>query len=744
MPSIDASGGGQLVATLTTKDGLPIPNQTVAADTAAGGQYVYLSGGSSAVTDANGVAKISIKRTNLYEFGTSFYTVKFAGSALFNSSTSSNIDYRVDPPLLNLVVRNDAGVVTTTIGTVGASSIVATLRFADGTPVTQKRIEITGDLTKVSFPEGASQITDSSGTAVIRVVRATGSVGGAGTLAAAASISGATASGATVSTVVTGSVDYSIGAVEGAAKLVLTNLNLGATSLPAYGTRQVSVQANLGSVPSPTSVLVNFTASCGQIQPASVVTNAAGVATVSYSATDAANVSPSNLGCSDKTVEISASAVGADPVRRSLSIDKAPATNLAFVVPVDPTKMRIYLEGSGGATQAVIQFILSNAVGEAIPSQDILLTLKTTNSGIPKATFGTKGNTAPITLTTDSAGKVSVPVFSGTVPTSVLVNAALATSPTIQTNSSVLAIASGRPTQSSLSLSLGKFAIRGFNFDGEETTVTLAMADRQGNPVPDGTAVNFTSEGGVMIPPICTTGAVLGDSRCTVKIRTQGSRPADGRVSILAYTAGEENFIDSVGDNVYHCGDVFTDLGIAYRDNSARSAGVPVGGANATGQVPRSASVPVCGTAVSPTTASGDGVWGTADVRQQAVVVFSTDDMKSSDPVWTSGPSSQWAGTIVTTRLSITLSDLNNNSVPTGSTIAAIATDATATTPSELVGTTPTFGTCSFVGISNDSVPNSLDPLPVDVFVKDCVTGDQVKVTVTTPYAVKSFTFAVP
>ena len=408
------------------------------------------------------------------------------------------------------MVKNDVGAVTTTIGGAGTNSIVATLRFADGTPVAQKRVDITGDLTKVSFPEGASQITDSTGTAVIRVVRATGSVGGAGTLAAASSISGTSAAGASVSTVVTGSIDYSVGAVEGAAKLTLANLDLGAASLPAYGTRQVSVQANLGVVPSPTSVIVNFTASCGQVQPASVATNAAGLGTVSYSATDASGVSPSNLGCSGKTVEISASAVGADAVRKSLSILTAPATNLAFVVPADSTKMRIYLEGSGGATQSVVQFLLSNAVGEAIPSQDVLVTLKTTNPGIPKATFGTKGNTAPITLTTDSTGKISVPVFSGTVPTSVLVNAALVSNPSIQTNSSILAVASGRPTQSSLSLSLGKFAIRGFNFDGEETTVTLAMADRQGNPVPDGTAVNFTSEGGVMIPPICTTGTCRG------------------------------------------------------------------------------------------------------------------------------------------------------------------------------------------------------------------------------------------
>ena len=151
-------------------------------------------------------------------------------------------------------------------------------------------------------------------------------------------------------------------------------------------------------------------------------------------------------------------------------------------------------------------------------------------------------------------------------------------------------------------------------------------------------------------------------------------------------------------------------------------------------------SVSACGTGVTPTAASGDGVWGTADVRQQAVIVYSTDDMKISSSVWTSAPSAQWGGTVVTTGLVATLSDLNNNSVPTGSTIVATAIDATPTTPAAGV----LVGNCTLVGISNDAVPNSLDPLSLGLFLKDCVTGDQVKISVTTPYAVKSFTLSVP
>ena len=743
--SIPVSGGGQVVVALTDSTGAVLANQTVKLSEGTTG-LISFPGGLIATTDSKGLATVKVNRKTQFKFGIGTFAIQFDAPSCSTangnnclSAASGSLDFRASPPAFKLVLLDSNSVVTNTIGTSGTSQIRATLKFEDGTTVDQKRVDIAGDLTKVSFPEGSSRLTE-QGISLVKIARASQSANGAGTVTASATIAGADASGSIDSTVVTGTLDYNLGLAVGNDKLTLSNLDVGVTSLPAYGTRQVSVQASLGGIPASVPVTLTFAANCGQVQPSSITTNSAGIATVSYTATDAQGVTPSNLGCSGRTVEISASAVGADAVRKSISVTVAPATNLAFVVPADSTRMRIYLEGSGGATQAVIQFLLTNALGEAIPSQDVQLTLKTTNSGIPKATFGSKGNTSAILLTTDASGKVSVPVFAGTVPTSVLVNAALVSNTAIQTNSSLLAIASGRPTQSSLSLSLGKFAIRGFNFDGEETTVTLAMSDRQGNPVPDGTAVNFTAESGVMIPPICTTGNVPGDSRCTVKFRSQGTRPADGRVSILAYAAGEESFVDSVGDNVYHCGDTFTDLGIAYRDDTARTSGVPVGGTNATGQVPRSAAVSTCGTGVVPTAASGDGVWGTADVRQQAVIVYSTDDMKISSAVWTSAPSAQWGGTVVTTGLVVSLSDLNNNSVPTGSTIVATAIDATPSSPAAGV----LVGTCTLLGISNDAVPNSLDPLSLGLFLKDCVTGDQVKISVTTPYAVKSFTLSVP
>ena len=767
--SIGAASGTEIVGLLTTKDGKPAPNQLVSLDTGTGSSLLLFPNGTSATTDVNGIARIRVGRANLFEFGTTGLSLTFKSTDTYAQASSSVLQIRVDPPLLQLELRDAANAVTNTIGSSGLTTLKAVLKFSDGTPVSQKRIDITADLTKITFPEGSSQLTDSLGVATVKVTRASATVGGAGTLAGAASISGSNAAGASVTTVVTGGVDYSVGAVVGAATLTLDTFDVGAASLAAYGTRQISVRAMLGTSVAP-SVQVSFSSSCGQLSPATAPTNTSGIATASFTATDIAGTTVSTLGCGGKTVDLSVSAVGASTVSKSVSVLAAPATNLSFVVPTDASKSRIYLANSGGATQAMVQFLLSNARGEALPGQDVLVSLKTLNGGTPKATFGTVGNVAPVTLTTDSLGKVSVPVFSGTVPTNVLVNAALVSNLSIKTDSSVVVIASGRPVQSRVSLVPAKHAIRGFNFDGATTTVTMSLADRQGNPVPDGTAVNFVSEAGVMIPPTCVTGAVPGDSQCTVTIRTQNPRPfaadatKNGYVSILAYTAGEEDFTDTNFSNTYDAGDSFSlignDLGTAYRDDLATANVTP--GAfklNADGTTslipswdgtmyvhqPGEFAIPRAAEAggTTPLPNQGDGVWGAADVRGQVVIVFSTDDLLINNPVWTGAGDAQWNNGFVATGLTVIIQDLNGRSVPTGSSISVVVTDNTPKLPTDGAAT-PIYGTCSLVSQSHSAVPDSLEPLTLTLSLKQCATGDQVAITVTTPAGAKTYAFPTP
>lgn len=609
-----------------------------------------------------------------------------------------------DPVIKSAALIDASGASTNSIGATGYTLLKVTLVNPKGGAIQNQVIDVSGDQAKVIFPEGPSGLTDSAGVATIKVARASLVATGAGSLTITYSYKVGSLTyiypdgikPPTADKVISTYLGYQLSA----ANVTLTNLDVGTTALPAYGTRQLSVQANINGTAATTPVQVSFIASCGQISPATASSNSNGVISVSYTATDAAGTAQSTQGCSGKAVEISASTIGAAIATKTLNIEAAPATNMSFV---DASPARIYLANSGGPTQSVVQFKLLNARGEALLGRSVTLSLKTLNGGIPKATFGTVGNTNPIAAVTDAEGKVSVPVFSGTVPTNVLVNAALASDPLVQSDSAVLTIASGRAAQARASLALKELSIEGLGRDGVETDVTMSLADRQGNPVPDGTAVNFVTEGGVMIPPVCTTGVVPGDSRCTVKIRSQNPRPAGGRVSILAYVAGEEDFVDANFNNVYDCGESFTDLGTAYRDDNEN-------GIFDTGEfsVPRSASTSACSAGAAPAPQLGDRVWGSVDVRQRATIIFASSGANI-------------AGSITGNTLSVVISDLNGNSIPTGSTVAATTT-------------TISCGLDNTISTILRKIPNSLGPFATSYTISaGCVAGDVINVEVTTP-----------
>lgn len=676
------------------------------------------------------------------------------GSAGTTSGAAPGVVVSADP-ILSGVLQDAAGATTSSISASGYTVLRVALTDPSGRGIPDQVVSATGDATKVVFPEGSGGLTNAAGVATIKVARASLFATGADTLTVTYSYKAGSftrypdgSAPPSVDKVVARYVGYQLSA----SNLSLSNLSIGAPTLAAYGTRQVSVQANINGVAaSSTPVQVSFSANCGAVTPATASTNSQGVVQVSYSAVNTAVAN--DQGCSGSTVSIVASTTGATPVTGNLSIDLAPATNLLFV---DATPTTIFLAGSGGATQSIVKFRLINASNSALQGQNILLELKDLAGGIPKTSFGTIGNIVAITQPTNSSGEVSVPVFSGTVPTNVSVKATLVSNAAVTTTSAMLAIASGRAVQSRASISVKEFAIEGGSVDGVTTQVTMALADRQGNPVPDGTAINFVTEGGVMIPPVCTT----MNSVCSVNVRSQNPRPADGLVSILAYAAGEEDFIDQNFDNIFTNGEPFTDLGNAFRQDAAVVGGVT--GSYVAGYF----SVPRAGSAACANEISGqpnflgrpnscDSVWGAADVRQQLVIVFATSqaniklDLSGDHPSgWTQAVNSAYkskSNTVANT-LSVIIQDLNGNSMPVGSAISAKSFDKTPSDPqkSDALDSDPGL-ICTVDGASIAVIPNTLVPVQLQVNLKDCVKGDQVQITVTSPRGLATpVSFTVP
>lgn len=213
---------------------------------------------------------------------------------------------------------------------------------------------------------------------------------------------------------------------------------------------------------------------------------------------------------------------------------------------VSATPDFIVLQGTGGTGRSetsVVSFLVKGTDGSPMVSQSVDFELNTEIGGLSLASRTAK---------TNADGKVNTVVRAGTLPTSVRVTAtvtgtsASGATIAINTQSDMLTLSTGIPDQNSFSLSLSKFNPEAWNYDGEEVDVIARLADHFNNPVPDGTTVYFTAEGG-SIQPSCQT----KDGGCTVKWISQNPRPIDHRVTILATAIGNESFVDKDSDGRY-------------------------------------------------------------------------------------------------------------------------------------------------------------------------------------------------
>jgi hypothetical protein len=175
----------------------------------------------------------------------------------------------------------------------------------------------------------------------------------------------------------------------------------------------------------------------------------------------------------------------------------------------------------------------------------------------------------PATAVSDAQGLVQTVVSAGTVATSVKVTATVTSAtPAVSTQSSQLTITTGIPTAASFSLAVQCFNIEGLEVDGVTTEVTARLGDRFQNPVPDGTAVTFTAEGG-NIQSQCTTSTTATEGGvCVVNFRSSEPRPANGRVTLLAKAIGEESFTDGNGNGAFDNTENFSDLSEPFRDDN--------------------------------------------------------------------------------------------------------------------------------------------------------------------------------
>jgi hypothetical protein len=447
---------------------------------------------------------------------------------------------------LSLVDGADAPLTSHSINKSGVFYAKALVANGAGAPLANQLVTFSTDYavaTLAGQSTDATALTDTAGVAKVRISPFSLSTVGAATIGASSTVDG---------TAVVSSLNFSTSA----SNVSLANMTLSSASIGALQTSAVTVQGFVdGSLASGgLSVTVNFSASCGSFSPATAMSNSSGLASSTYQSTAA---------CSGP-VTLTSSAVGATDLSTTVTVLPAAPANILFDS-ASPSLIYVSSAASGSKT-SIVKFKVVDSNGNAMAGQNVSVALSAPAS-LAGVRFSLSGvaTDQPQLVTTDGDGIAAITVASGSFPTPVTVDAVLVSSTSIRASSLSLSVTTGAPTQRSASLSTGDHSLEARTIDGLTTPVTLRVADRLGNPVPDGTVVNFIASEGVMVPATCA----LAASECSVNYRSQGTPPNTGRATVLAYLDGEESFVDTNGDNIWQNSESYDDVGLAFLDKDA-------------------------------------------------------------------------------------------------------------------------------------------------------------------------------
>lgn len=330
-------------------------------------------------------------------------------------------------------------------------------------------------------------------------------------------------------------------------EFVAGELSLSATNIQAYGSSIVSaavydVEGNVYTDP----VSISFKSNCSSTQLAKItspVSTENGIAETSYTA----------AGC-EGTDTITASVTVDDEVltaTATVEVEPAVIHSLRFES-ASPTQL--FIRGLGQVEESIVQFRILDKEGRPVPNKEVAFSLGTEIGGV---------SLSDTLVTSDTSGVVKTAIHAGTKPTTVEVRAVLVENQNIVATSDTLVISTGVPDENSMTLAASVFNPEAWNIVNNEVQITAVAGDHANNPVPDGTLVYFTAEGG-QIDPKCET----QNGSCSVTWRSSAPYPCYGRASILAVMKGEESFTDSNSNGVFDDLEAFNDMPEVFRDDN--------------------------------------------------------------------------------------------------------------------------------------------------------------------------------
>ena len=465
-----------------------------------------------------------------------YYNTK--GSTTGNASNPSTGEEvkSVNISSIELIDRN--GSLTQAIA---AEGVIAKVKVTDqsGKGISGALVTFTVTGGVVLGSSNGAVLTNTSGEASISVKPENLNTNGAYQISAVADFDGAQASSQ--------ALNFSLQATN----IILVDLKAASPQLESGGSTNITLKTQDAKTKvNQNNVNVEFTATCGKFEPATVVSSNQGNVTTSYKA-----IGTDGKLCTG-TQKISAKGLNIPEVEVDVNIKALEANSLVYT----SNQVNLGIRKSGSASSGQIEFTLY-ANGVPVADQDVLIEKVQAPEDLSFVSFGNQNNK---TIKSDSNGKVIVNLYPGDKPGPVEIRATLVSDKNVSAVSKNVSVSIGRVTQDGLSLSVSKNSLQNV-IDGDTATITARMVDRTRNPVPDGTVISFVSEGGKVEPNCSTVQGV-----CSVTLTTQEPRPLDNRVTVLAYVEGDKSFTDLDGDNLYTKGvdRLLSNIGSFFRDDN--------------------------------------------------------------------------------------------------------------------------------------------------------------------------------
>lgn len=618
-----------------------------------------------------------------------------SGNITTNPSTGEEVK-SVNISTIQLIDRN--GNLTQAIA---AEGVIAKVKVTDqsGKGISGALVTFTVTGGVVLGSSNGAVLTNTNGEASISVKPENINTNGAYQISAVADFDGVQAS--------TQALNFSLQATN----IILVDLTAASTQLESGGSTNITLKTQDANTKiNQNNVNVEFTATCGKFEPATVVSSNQGNVTTSYKA----------IGIDGKLCtgaqKISAKGLNIPEVRIDVSIKALQANSLVYT----SSKVNLGIRKSGSASSGQIEFTLY-ANGVPVADQDVLIEKVQAPEDLSFVTFGNQNNK---TIKSDSNGKVIVNLYPGDKPGPVEIRATLVSDKNVSTVSKNVSVSIGRVTQDGLSLSVSKNSLQNV-IDGDTATITARMVDRTRNPVPDGTVISFVSEGG-KVEPNCST--VQGE--CSVTLTTQEPRPLNNRVTVLAYVEGDKTFTDLDGDNLYTKGvdQLLSNIGSFFRDDNEdnqynKDYGI--------GEFLYNRAVLGNKATCAPSTIKQPNIAGTCDdnldtvIRQQLLFAFA-----ENTPTFTNVNAS---GSF----LSFNMYGNNTQSVPmpTGTTISVTPEDNTKDNNLSCTAELAT-GSSPVANVFNLLTPTTFKNSNQSYYgyrLKECAVGDTLKVSVSSP-----------